>query len=66
MTWKIIAGITWGNSFRRNKNESEPHQLIDVGSWTPGLGPVTKNLLFPNTKYRFRGKVLPIVTYHVS
>ncbi|XP_043276414.1 ionotropic receptor 93a isoform X4 [Venturia canescens] len=63
LTWKMLAGITWGNSFHR-KNKSEAHQLIDAGFWTPGQGSAPKELLFPHSEYGFRNKALPIVTYH--
>lgn len=41
-------------------------ELIDVGSWRPSDGCTLKDVLFPHVVHGFRGRTLPMISYHVS
>lgn len=40
--------------------------LLEVGYWAPKPGPVLVDELFPNIVHGFRGRSIPIATFHVS
>ncbi|XP_051164696.1 ionotropic receptor 93a [Leptopilina boulardi] len=62
LTWRIGSAITWGNSF--DSILAGRGQLIHSGSWSPGPGSNLTDSIFPHIDYGFRGKTLPIITYH--
>nr|ARN17849.1 ionotropic receptor 3 [Cephus cinctus] len=62
LSWKITATVTWGTSFI-SENETIG-QLIDSGFWSPGIGLNMNDVIFPHVQHGFRGKKLPMVSYH--
>nr|QHN69192.1 ionotropic receptor 11 [Sirex nitobei] len=60
LSWRMTSALTWGSSFSTN----DETRLIDSGSWTPGPGPNLTDVIFPHIEHGFRGKTLPLATYH--
>ncbi|CAK1585664.1 unnamed protein product [Parnassius mnemosyne] len=77
-TWKAIAADTWGATYRQYvdsvkslENEAnttngviEEVEMLQVGTWRPADGVRFNDVLFPHVAHGFRGKELPIITYH--
>ncbi|CAG4935436.1 unnamed protein product [Parnassius apollo] len=77
-TWKAIAADTWGATYRQfvdpaKSLESEANttngvieevQMLQVGTWRPADGVRFSDVLFPHVAHGFRGKELPIITFH--
>ncbi|KAI5639496.1 ligand-gated ion channel domain-containing protein [Phthorimaea operculella] len=78
-TWRALAADTWGATYRdftempdqtvdKDSNSStgliEHIQLLEVGFWRPMDGVRFSDVLFPHVEHGFRGKELPIITYH--
>ncbi|XP_026674967.1 ionotropic receptor 93a [Ceratina calcarata] len=63
LLWRFTSSITWGNYFSHNKMD-ELVRLLDIGTWTPGLGINLTDVIFPHIAHGFRGIRLPIATYH--
>ncbi|CAG4929672.1 unnamed protein product [Colias eurytheme] len=76
-TWHALAADTWGATYRRqtdniisNKEDNytniliEHVNLLQVGFWRPIDGIKFEDVLFPHIQHGFRGKELPILTYH--
>ncbi|XP_037875093.2 ionotropic receptor 93a [Bombyx mori] len=75
--WRALAADTWGVTYRQNDvpeqiNEHangstgviEHLELMNVGIWRPIDAMTFADLLFPHVHHGFRGKELPIITYH--
>lgn len=62
--WKLQSGETWGLQYEQ-KNESTDVQLLDVGYWRPSDGLNLNDVLFPHVEHGFRGRTLPLVSFHV-
>nr|QLI62100.1 ionotropic receptor 93a1 [Streltzoviella insularis] len=77
--WRALAADTWGATYRDHadnilataaptSNDTtgviEHFELLDVGYWRPVDGFKQTDVLFPHVEHGFRGKELPIVTYH--
>nr|XP_018916090.1 PREDICTED: glutamate receptor ionotropic, delta-1 [Bemisia tabaci] len=60
--WTLQAGEVWGQDFIENGKSAV--KLLDVGTWTPRDGIKTLDALFPHLTQGFRGKTLPIITFH--
>ncbi|OXU22666.1 hypothetical protein TSAR_016242 [Trichomalopsis sarcophagae] len=41
-------------------------ELLDAGTWSPGPGVNMSEPLFPHVKHGFRGRSLPVSTFHVG
>ncbi|GBP34784.1 Ionotropic receptor 93a [Eumeta japonica] len=59
------------DSRKGGENDTEPGviekiKLLDVGYWRPVDGVRRSDELFPHVEHGFRGRALPIVTYHVG
>lgn len=54
---------TWGVEYQNNRR-SHPN-TIPVGSWRPVIGPKMSDALFIHVSHGFRGKIIPIVSFHV-
>ncbi|XP_026318935.1 ionotropic receptor 93a [Hyposmocoma kahamanoa] len=79
-TWRALAADTWGTTYRelaesqdgsivgRDTNETtgviDKIQLLDVGYWRPVDGIRFFDVLFPHIEQGFRGKELPVITFH--
>ncbi|CAK1555259.1 unnamed protein product [Leptosia nina] len=76
-SWQALAADTWGATYRRhtdsvisNKEDDnvttliENVDLLQVGFWRPIDGFKFSDVLFPHIKHGFRGKELPVLTYH--
>ncbi|THK33261.1 ionotropic receptor 93a [Diachasma alloeum] len=61
--WTVVSALTWGNRIG-SEADIEPHTLLGTGVWTPDPGYESKDYLFPHVMHGFRGKTLPVVTYH--
>ncbi|XP_044740653.1 ionotropic receptor 93a [Chrysoperla carnea] len=61
--WKLQSGETWGLQYEQ-KNESTDIQLLDVGYWRPSDGLNLNDVLFPHVEHGFRGRTLPLVSFH--
>ncbi|XP_050677739.1 ionotropic receptor 93a [Leptidea sinapis] len=75
--WEAMVGDTWGTTYQRqtdimddnqdggNKTNLIEHvELLQVGYWRPVDGIKFQDILFPHVQHGFRGKELPILTYH--
>lgn len=63
--WQIETGETWGVEYQNIGDLANP-QLLFVGTWRPTDGPTMKDELFVHIAHGFRGKLLPMVSFHVS
>ncbi|KAG6440761.1 hypothetical protein O3G_MSEX001513 [Manduca sexta] len=78
-TWRALAADTWGATYRHfteddilkeNDNGTEATgviekvTLLDVGFWRPIDAMTFFDVLFPHVQHGFRGKELPVITYH--
>ncbi|KAK4883102.1 hypothetical protein RN001_006421 [Aquatica leii] len=61
--WKLQAAETWGKEYEKGST-SLVGDLLLVGSWRPSDGPALKDQLFPHVTHGFRGKNLPMITFH--
>lgn len=41
-------------------------ELVDAGTWSPGPGVNMSEPMFPHVKHGFRGRNLPVSTFHVG
>ncbi|XP_011501036.1 PREDICTED: glutamate receptor ionotropic, delta-1, partial [Ceratosolen solmsi marchali] len=76
VNWRMSSAITWGASFatsayhqlQRPSSDLGPrnagYQLIDVGTWIPGLGVNMTEPLFAHVSHGFRGICLPVSSFH--
>lgn len=62
--WNIQAGDTWGREYIENKTSSS--ELIEVGTWRPSDGCTLTDVLFPHIVHGFRGRILPMHSFHVN
>ncbi|KAJ0183472.1 hypothetical protein K1T71_001448 [Dendrolimus kikuchii] len=77
--WRILSADTWGATYRDFTDTADPKakdtndtstgaieniNLLDVGYWRPIDAIKFKDVLFPHVAHGFRGKELPIITYH--
>ncbi|XP_013141730.1 PREDICTED: glutamate receptor 2 isoform X2 [Papilio polytes] len=72
--WRAMAADTWGATYRQadtaisednnTKGVIEEVKMLQVGSWRAADGVKFNDVLFPHVAHGFRGKELPIVTYH--
>ncbi|XP_012281340.1 ionotropic receptor 93a [Orussus abietinus] len=62
LVWRLSSPITWGNTFVHEDMVTD--RMVESGSWTPGPGPNMTDVIFPHVSHGFRGKILPMVTYH--
>ncbi|XP_059057543.1 ionotropic receptor 93a [Achroia grisella] len=78
-TWRALAADTWGATYsqitdtpdqevKAVENITTPAiekvELLQVGYWRPIDAMRYDDVLFPHVEHGFRGKQLPIVTYH--
>ncbi|CAH1286826.1 unnamed protein product [Chrysodeixis includens] len=77
-TWRALAADTWGATYRgqsdnpdstaSNTNGTigviEKVELLNVGYWRPIDAVRLTDVLFPHIHHGFRGKELPIITFH--
>ncbi|XP_028174055.1 ionotropic receptor 93a-like [Ostrinia furnacalis] len=78
-TWRALAADTWGATYRSygdsdqlfkepdnatTKGVIEHVDLLQVGYWRPIDALRFEDVLFPHVEHGFRGKALPIITYH--
>ncbi|CAH2084495.1 unnamed protein product [Euphydryas editha] len=76
-SWRTLAADTWGATYRERTVVDdqitkdnvttaliEDVNLINVGVWRPIVGIIFEDVLFPHVEHGFRGKKLPIITYH--
>ncbi|XP_057661062.1 ionotropic receptor 93a [Diorhabda carinulata] len=61
--WKISTGETWGVEYQAVGEKSTP-KLHPVGVWRPSDGIEMTDVLFLHVSHGFRGKALPMVTFH--
>ncbi|XP_046750223.1 uncharacterized protein LOC124413578 [Diprion similis] len=69
LSWTVTSAITWGESFVKGKKTSEASDggtghFIVTGTWSPRLGAVMTDAIFPHVMHGFRGKTLPVITFH--
>ncbi|XP_067617872.1 ionotropic receptor 93a isoform X3 [Eurosta solidaginis] len=71
--WKIETALTWGKNeehkrYQSNKDHRDTRnknfEFIDVGYWTPVLGFITHEVMFPHIEHFFRNVTLDILTVH--
>ncbi|XP_054747886.1 ionotropic receptor 93a isoform X1 [Anastrepha obliqua] len=71
--WKIETALSWGKSEEHRKYQSNKElrdtrnknfEFIDVGYWTPILGFITQEVMFPHIEHFFRNVTLDILTVH--
>lgn len=62
-SWRIRTSETWGVEYE-SKNRNKPHS-IPVGLWRPVNGLTMNDALFIHISHGFRGKTLPVVSFHV-
>nr|QPZ88965.1 ionotropic receptor 1 [Diaphorina citri] len=60
--WSFKSGETWGEEFQENTDATI--DLLDVGVWTPRDGLRFSDVLFPHIEQGFRGKNLPVISFH--
>ncbi|XP_066991910.2 ionotropic receptor 93a [Anabrus simplex] len=54
--WQLQAAETWG---------LQDHAVLQrVATWTPSTGPDFNDTLFPHVRHAFRGRTLPIASFH--
>ena len=63
--WQLKSGDTWGQLYKTNSSNFKPN-VINIGCWRPRDGPTLDDTLFPHVVHGFRGRSLPMVTFHVS
>ncbi|XP_028170425.1 ionotropic receptor 93a-like [Ostrinia furnacalis] len=78
-TWRALAADTWGATYgsygdsdqlfkepdnATTKGVIEHVDLLQVGYWRPIDALRFEDVLFPHVEHGFRGKALPIITYH--
>ncbi|CAH2047486.1 unnamed protein product, partial [Iphiclides podalirius] len=78
-SWRALAADTWGATYRQHADKAvtvdsdvnttngviEDVQLLQVGTWRSIDGMRFNDALFPHIAHGFRGKELPIITYHM-
>nr|WJJ63358.1 ionotropic receptor 93a [Pachyrhinus yasumatsui] len=66
--WKLETGETWGRQYQQQGDsynvELSLARFLSVGTWRPSDGPTMTDELFPHVAHGFRGKLLPLVSYH--
>ncbi|KAJ8914261.1 hypothetical protein NQ315_003626, partial [Exocentrus adspersus] len=67
--WKMKTGETWGKEYHllNDFSSNVPNSLIDilaVGTWRPSDGVSMTDELFPHISHGFRGRNLPVVSFH--
>ncbi|XP_052755340.1 ionotropic receptor 93a isoform X2 [Galleria mellonella] len=78
-TWRALAADTWGTTYSLLSDTPEQEvkavenittpviekiDLMQVGYWRPMDAMRYDDVLFPHVEHGFRGKQLPIITYH--
>lgn len=62
--WQMKAGDTWGTEY---DDRFLGHERIQhVGWWKLREGPLMIDHLFPNVGHGFRGRNLPLISFHVN
>ncbi|KAG5884877.1 hypothetical protein JTB14_025041 [Gonioctena quinquepunctata] len=61
--WEMNACETWGKDYQLPDGRSAP-DLLSVGTWRPSDGATMHDELFLHVAHGFRGKTLPMVTFH--
>ncbi|CAH1154998.1 unnamed protein product [Phaedon cochleariae] len=61
--WEIKTGDTWGAEYQRYEKTSKT-QILPVGIWRPSDGATMTDELFLHAAHGFRGKLLPMVSFH--
>ncbi|XP_020712212.2 ionotropic receptor 93a [Athalia rosae] len=69
LSWTMTSAITWGESFSTDEKNAEDNSagtgyFLGTGSWTPRPGAVLTDAIFPHVEHGFRGRTLPVVSYH--
>ncbi|KAF7278271.1 hypothetical protein GWI33_008627 [Rhynchophorus ferrugineus] len=63
--WKFETGETWGREYlENNRADNSIAEILSVGTWRPSDGPTMTDELFPHVSHGFRGKTLPVVSFH--
>ncbi|XP_076250648.1 ionotropic receptor 93a isoform X2 [Rhynchophorus ferrugineus] len=63
--WKFETGETWGREYlENNRADNSIAEILSVGTWRPSDGPTMTDELFPHVSHGFRGKILPVVSFH--
>ncbi|XP_055903819.1 ionotropic receptor 93a [Eupeodes corollae] len=71
--WRFKTAISWGKTqehfkkFHKNKTkklDKNIYDFEDVGYWSPVLGFVTVDAIFPHIEERFRNITMDVITYH--
>ncbi|CAH0552900.1 unnamed protein product [Brassicogethes aeneus] len=62
--WKFQTGETWGKEYSQNNTSESTADILSVGTWRPSDGPTITDELFPHITQGFRGKTLPVLTFH--
>ncbi|KAJ8979691.1 hypothetical protein NQ317_000975, partial [Molorchus minor] len=68
-SWKMDTGETWGKEYQftnytQNTTAESAVEIVSVGSWRPSDGPSMTDELFLHISHGFRGKNLPLVSFH--
>lgn len=79
-SWHLQSGETWAREYHVKQGDSssgtgeynpsgkrsrqQGPQIIEVGWWRPGAGPTLNDELFPHIAHGFRGRTLPLVSFH--
>lgn len=68
--WKMKTGETWGKEYQlsnyfNNSAVESVVEILPVGTWRPSDGPSMTDELFLHIAHGFRGKNLPVVSFHV-
>ncbi|KAJ8716806.1 hypothetical protein PYW07_003433 [Mythimna separata] len=76
-TWRALSADTWGATYRGHTDAQdlssanltttgaiEKINLLNVGFWRPIDAVKFEDVLFPHIHHGFRGKELPIITFH--
>ncbi|KAI2474042.1 ionotropic receptor 93a [Diabrotica virgifera virgifera] len=61
--WQMKTGETWGVEYQTIDQKAQP-RLLSVGTWRPSDGAEMTDELFLHVAHGFRGKVLPMITFH--
>ncbi|KAJ8961600.1 hypothetical protein NQ314_005917, partial [Rhamnusium bicolor] len=67
--WQMKTGETWGKEYQfsnlsHNSSSESLIDIISVGAWRPSDGPSMTDELFVHISHGFRGKNLPLVSFH--
>ncbi|XP_018576793.1 ionotropic receptor 93a isoform X2 [Anoplophora glabripennis] len=67
--WRMSTGETWGKEYQlanyfKNSEIQSVIEILPVGTWRPSDGPSMNDELFLHVAHGFRGKTLPVVSFH--